>query len=207
MIDVGIIVANQVQSTFYETYLKSTKRFRISFSVDTLSSLTTAIIVYGEPEVLIIQSLQEIGTIEEFSVILKSRQTLKSLLILEKPEDLDLAYVTRLGIHGYLQKSGNIQELTDAMEKLVAEGGYISPRIATHLINNLQKRPEDRYNELLTNREREIMKFICEGLTYKEIAERMFITPFTVNQHLKKIYLKLKVRSKGELISKMLSVK
>jgi DNA-binding NarL/FixJ family response regulator len=207
MIDVGIIVANQVQSTFYETYLKSTKRFRISFSVDTLSSLTTAIIVYGEPEVLIIQSLREIGSIEEFSVILKSRQTLKSLLILEKPEDLDLAYVTRLGIHGYLQKSGNIQELTDAMEKLVAEGGYISPRIATHLINNLQKRPEDRYNELLTNREREIMKFICEGLTYKEIAERMFITPFTVNQHLKKIYLKLKVKSKGELISKMLSVK
>lgn len=207
MIDVGIIVANQVQSTFYETYLKSTKRFRISFSVDTLSSLTTAIIVYGEPEVLIIQSLQDIGSIEEFSVILKSRQTLKSLLILEKPEDLDLAYVTRLGIHGYLQKSGNIQELTDAMEKLVAEGGYISPRIATHLINNLQKRPEDRYNELLTNREREIMKFICEGLTYKEIAERMFITPFTVNQHLKKIYLKLKVKSKGELISKMLSVK
>ena len=207
MIDVGIIVANQVQSTFYETYLKSTKRFRISFSVDTLSSLTTAIIVYGEPEVLIIQSLQEIGSIEEFSLILKSRQTLKSLLILEKPEDLDLAYVTRLGIHGYLQKSGNIQELTDAMEKLVAEGGYISPRIATHLINNLQKRPEDRYNELLTNREREIMKFICEGLTYKEIAERMFITPFTVNQHLKKIYLKLKVKSKGELISKMLSVK
>lgn len=207
MIDVGIIVANQVQSTLYETYLKSTKRFRISFSVDTLSSLTTAIIVYGEPEVLIIQSLREIGSIEEFSLILKSKQTLKSLLILEKPEDLDLAYVTRLGIHGYLQKSGNIQELTDAMEKLVAEGGYISPRIATHLINNLQKRPEDRYNELLTNREREIMKFICEGLTYKEIAERMFITPFTVNQHLKKVYLKLKVKSKGELISKMLSVK
>jgi DNA-binding NarL/FixJ family response regulator len=207
MIDVGIIVANQVQSTLYETYLKSTKRFRISFSVDTLSSLTTAIIVYGEPEVLIIQSLREIGSIEEFSLILKSRQTLKSLLILEKPEDLDLAYVTRLGIHGYLQKSGNIQELTDAMEKIVAEGGYISPRIATHLINNLQKRPEDRYNELLTNREREIMKFICEGLTYKEIAERMFITPFTVNQHLKKVYLKLKVKSKGELISKMLSVK
>jgi DNA-binding NarL/FixJ family response regulator len=207
MIDVGIIVANQVQSTLYETYLKSTKRFRINFSVDTLSSLTTAIIVYGEPEVLIIQSLREIGSIEEFSLILKSRQTLKSLLILEKPEDLDLAYVTRLGIHGYLQKSGNIQELTDAMEKIVAEGGYISPRIATHLINNLQKRPEDRYNELLTNREREIMKFICEGLTYKEIAERMFITPFTVNQHLKKVYLKLKVKSKGELISKMLSVK
>jgi DNA-binding NarL/FixJ family response regulator len=207
MIDVGIIVANQVQSTFYETYLKSTKRFRISFSVDTLSSLTTAIIVYGEPEVLIIQSLQEIGSIEAFSSILKSRQTLKSLLILEKPEDLDLAYVTRLGIHGYLQKSANMQELTDAIEKLVAEGGYISPKVAMHLINNLQKRPEDRYNELLTNREREIMKFTCEGLTYKEIAERMFITPFTVNQHLKKIYQKLKVRSKGELISKMLSVK
>ena len=205
MIDVGIIVANQVQSTFYETYLKSTKRFRISFSVDTLSSLTTAIIVYGEPEVLIIQSIQDIGSIEDFSIILKTRQSLRTLLILEKPEELDLAYVTKLGIHGYVLKSGNLQEFTDAIEKLVSEGGYISPRVAMHLINNLQKRPEDRYNELLTNREREIMKFTCEGLTYKEIAERMFITPFTVNQHLKKIYQKLKVRSKGELISKMLS--
>jgi RNA polymerase sigma factor (sigma-70 family) len=207
MIDVGIIVASQGQSTFYETYLKSTKRFRISFSVDTLSSLTTAIIVYGEPEVLIIHSIQDIGSIDEFSVILKSRQNLKTLLILEKPEDLDLAYVMRLGIHGYVLKSGNLQEFTDAIEKLVSEGGYISPKIAMHLINNLQKRPEDRFNALLTNREREIMKYTCEGLTYKEIAERMFITPFTVNQHLKKIYQKLKVKSKGELISKMLSVK
>lgn len=207
MIDVGIIVANQVQSTLYETYLKSTKRFRISFSVDTLSSLTTAIIVYGEPEVLIIQSVHELGSMEDLSAILKSRTSLKSLLILEKPEDLDLSYVIRLGIHGYVLRSGNLHEFTDAIEKLVSDGGYISPRIAMHLINNLQKRPEDRYNELLTNREREIMRYTCEGLTYKEIAEQLFITPFTVNQHLKKIYQKLKVRSKGELISKMLSVK
>ena len=77
MIDIGIIVASQVQSTFYETYLKSTKRFRISFSVDTLSSLTTAIIVYGEPEVLIIHSIQDIGSIEEFSVILKIKTNFK----------------------------------------------------------------------------------------------------------------------------------
>ena len=205
MIDVGLIVASQVQSTFYETYLKSTKRFRISFSVDTISSLTTAIIVYGVPEVLIIQSIQDLGPIEDLSLLLRSRHSLKTLLVLERPEDLDLSYVTRLGIHGYVLKSGNLQEFTDAIEKLVADGGYISPRVAMYLITHLQKRPEDRYNQLLTNREREIMKFTCEGLTYKEIAERMFITPFTVNQHLKKIYQKLKVRSKGELISKMLS--
>lgn len=207
MIDVGIIVTNQVQSTFYEAYLKSTKRFRIIFSVETLPSLTTSIIVYGEPEVLIIHSIEELGAMEELVASLKSRSTFKTLLVLERPEELDLAYITRLGIHGFVLKSGNLQEFTDAIEKLVSDGGYISPRIAMQLILNLQKRPEDRFNALLTNREREIMKFICEGLTYKEIAEKMFITPFTVNQHLKKIYQKLKVKSKGELISKMLSVK
>jgi DNA-binding NarL/FixJ family response regulator len=207
MIDVGIIVTSQVQSTFYETYLKSTKRFRIIFSVDNLPSLTTAIIVYGEPEVLIIHSIEELGTMEELVASFKYRSTLKTLLLLEKPEELDLAYVTRLGIHGYVLKSGNLQEFTDAIEKLVSDGGYISPKIAMQFILNLQKRPEDRFNELLTNREREIMKYICEGMTYKEIAEQMFITPFTVNQHLKKVYQKLKVKSKGELISKMLSVK
>ncbi len=207
MIDVGIILANQVQSSLYETYLKSTKRFRVSFAVNSLTSLSTAIIVYGDPEVLVMENVEELGSLEDLGGILKARSGLKSLLVLNKAEDLDLSYVTRLGIPGYILKSGNLQELTDAIEKMVAEGAYISPRIAMQLIQSLQRKPEDRYNNLLTVREREIMKYTCEGMTYKEIAEKLFITPFTVNQHLKKIYLKLKVKSKGELISKMLTIK
>ena len=58
--------------------------------------------------------------------------------------------------------------------------------------------------EELTKREREILGYLSNGLRYKEIAERIFISPATVRTHIHKIYEKLHVRSKSEAILKVM---
>ena len=55
----------------------------------------------------------------------------------------------------------------------------------------------------LTNREREIVGWVARGLTNKRIGEQMFISTYTVNAHMRKIFVKCAVNSRRELISKL----
>jgi hypothetical protein len=56
---------------------------------------------------------------------------------------------------------------------------------------------------LLTPRELEIVQLLKDGLSYKELGEKMFLSVFTVNHHLKKIYKKMSVTSKSQLMAKV----
>lgn len=61
---------------------------------------------------------------------------------------------------------------------------------------------QDKYK--LTHRQMEVIKLICDGLSNKEIAEKLFLSEFTVKDHLKKIMKKLNVNSRNEIISMLM---
>jgi DNA-binding NarL/FixJ family response regulator len=109
-----------------------------------------------------------------------------------------------MGLHGYLVTSDTRQTFADSITEVVNNGAFISKRIIADLIITLQYTNQDKVQEKLSIRENEIVELLCEGLTYQQIAEKRFITTFAVNQHLKKIYKKLGIHSKGELIAMML---
>jgi two-component system, NarL family, response regulator LiaR len=57
-------------------------------------------------------------------------------------------------------------------------------------------------DQILSNREMEVLGLIAEGLNHKEVAEKLFISPETVRKHLNNIYSKLNVNNKIEAINK-----
>ena len=61
--------------------------------------------------------------------------------------------------------------------------------------------PKDQSNFNLTVKETQVLKFLSDGLSYKMVADKMGISYFTVNSHVKKIYEKLHVHSLGEAVS------
>jgi two-component system NarL family response regulator len=76
----------------------------------------------------------------------------------------------------------------------------MSPKIARKVIAEFQEnKVDDQY--LLSEREKEILRGIEQGLAYKQIADKLSISPHTVHSHIKKIYEKLQVQNRQEALS------
>lgn len=106
------------------------------------------------------------------------------------------------GASGYLLKSTPFGELRMYLETLRQGGAPMSPRIAFHVIQHFQPKKKPAPDSPLSQREAEVVAALVDGLSYKEVAARLFISIGTVYSHIKNIYKKLHVHSKAELIKK-----
>ena len=108
------------------------------------------------------------------------------------------------GAVGYILKSTPYVEIIAAIKIIAQGGGFMSPQIAkkvSEFFRNTNKRKEV-FSEQLTNRENEIVKFLVEGDTYQSIADSLFISIETVRHHIKRIYKKLQVNTRFEVMKK-----
>ncbi len=119
----------------------------------------------------------------------------------------DKAVITDMidaGVKGYVLKNTGKQELITAL-KLIANGGtYFSGDVAKE-INKVDDSIDKRY--VLTPREREIVRYVAQGLSHTEIGDKICISPRTVDTHRTNIMRKLEVHSIAELIKIALQLK
>lgn len=104
------------------------------------------------------------------------------------------------GAVGYLQKDTPLEEVLDSLRIIQKGGSAMSPGIARKVVDYFA--PKRTYNEPLTAKERQVIAAMVEGCSYKMIADRLGIGLETVRHHIKNIYRKLHVNSKGEVIVK-----
>jgi DNA-binding NarL/FixJ family response regulator len=108
------------------------------------------------------------------------------------------------GATGYLLKATPLTEVKRFIEELSIGGAPMSPQIARRVIEYFQKGKEQKKESPLTDKEREIVLDLVDGLSYKMIADRQNITIETVRTHIKHIYTKLHVHCKADVIRKSL---
>jgi DNA-binding NarL/FixJ family response regulator len=106
------------------------------------------------------------------------------------------------GAVGYLEKDTPLQDIVDAIEVIHKGGSVMSPAIARKVVEYFA--PRRTYKEPLTAKEQQVIAAMVDGLSYKMIAARLGVTLETIRQHIKNIYRKLQVNSKGEVIVKSL---
>ena len=104
-----------------------------------------------------------------------------------------------LGANGYLLKSCSHEELIDAVKKVASGQAYFSSDVTMALLKPLAN--QDQPNELLTDRETEILKLIAAGFSNKEIGDQLFISHRTVDTHRTNLMKKLDVNNIAGLIS------
>src|SRR6476620_9317148 len=101
------------------------------------------------------------------------------------------------GAEGYILKNTPPEEMLDAIREIYEGGAPMTPGIALKVMRmfkqNLSANKDDSFN--LSSREKEILKCLVEGMSYKMIADNCFITLETVGGHIKNIYKKLQVHS------------
>lgn len=118
-------------------------------------------------------------------------------------EDEDLFEAIKSGAQGYLLKNLNPENLLEYMKDVFEGKAALTPTVAAKVLNEfarLSKRNTERTSilELLSGREKEILKMVAEGDSNKEIARSLSITEGTVKNHIHNVLEKLQLRNRAQ---------
>ena len=140
--------------------------------------------------------------------VIKARYPLIDILMLTVYDDDDKIFQSICaGAAGYILKNADPAELIKAITE-IQTGAPMSASIARRVLGMVrQHAPANPEHFDLTPREVDILHSLVEGLSYKKIGDKLFISPLTVHSHIKRIYEKLQVHSKSAAVSKALKNK
>ena len=113
------------------------------------------------------------------------------------------------GASGYLLKNTSPSRLLDAIKEVFEGGAPMTPSIAQKVLEKFRNQSPQINNDStdLTNREKEILECLVDGMSYKMIAAHCNISIDTVRHHIRNIYVKLHVNSKSEAVAKAIKGK
>jgi len=119
--------------------------------------------------------------------LLKNFPDIKIIILSGHEDENFIAQLIECGAHGYLVKDCDPDEVHEAITSVSTKGSYINIRTLKAIQNNIGRKTKVRQinsaAEQLTKREVEILQLICDQFTTDEIAEKLFLSPKTVNGH------------------------
>lgn len=119
-------------------------------------------------------------------------------------DDEKIFAAIQAGAVGYLLKDENVETISEAVVQTVEAGASpMSPGIARKALSLLMRAKvdiNDKADLVLSEREMEILQGLVQGLDYKEVGAKLFISPHTVRNHIANIYQKLQVKNKAQAV-------
>lgn len=185
-------------------YLKTQSEFSEIITAQTVEQFLVVLESGVKPDI-ILQDIQLPG-ISGIEALIKYRALLPTTKVLMNSvlQDSETVFsAICAGALGYIDKGSSLERIKEALLSLHAGGSPMSPSIARHVINFFN--PSKKFEEELSPREREIVVGILDGLSYKLIADKLNIGIDTVRTHVTRIYRKLQINSKGELMKRYLN--
>jgi two-component system, NarL family, nitrate/nitrite response regulator NarL len=147
----------------------------------------------------------------EFAHIVKTKYPNSKILVLSMHENEEyINKVIEVGGDGYLLKDSDAEELNKAINVILSGEKYFGYNVTNILINNIissskQHKVEQAYN--LSEREKEVLKLIVDGLSNKLIASKLFVSSRTIDAHRYKIMQKLDAKNTAEMVRKAITEK
>jgi DNA-binding NarL/FixJ family response regulator len=112
-------------------------------------------------------------------------------------DDKAVIRMIKSGAGGYVLKESKPKELAEAIKAVHEKGVYLNELVSGKLIRSVVDKEE---LPDLTKKETEFLKLCCSELTYKEIADQMFVSPRTVDNYRESLFLKLNIKSRTGLV-------
>jgi two-component system response regulator NreC len=157
------------------------------------------------PDVVLMDvNMPGLSSFEATRQIRKNRPETKVLFLTMYDDDDYLAESVQAGASGYILKDSPAEQLVSAIGEVHRGGSCLSPRMLTHLVDDFRNRMHSdtrvtRFNTL-TRRETEILKFLAEGNSVKEIAGILTLSVKTIEAHKFNLMRKLDIHNKAQLV-------
>ncbi len=165
-------------------------------------------ITAAEPDVVLLDvHLPGGGGQDVVAAVKATHPEVKFLALSASDAPEDVIAVIRAGARGYVTKTISGSELIDAVRRVAAGDAVFSPRLAGFVLDafaagpvpDLDRPSFDPELDQLTTREREVLRLLARGYTYREIARELFISVKTVESHVSSVLRKLQLSTRHQL--------
>lgn len=207
-IAVAIVEDNKDLRLGTEYILKSSAAFEVVGSYENAEELFSQIDRIMPDVVLMDIELPGISGIEATSILKKEHHHLQIVILSVFEDDENVFQAICAGACGYISKPVMPGQIIDGVEQAFSGASPMSPHIARSVLEMFrQYLPPAKADYNLTPREIEVLNMLIQGYDNKMIAEKMFLSTYTIRAHMRNIYDKLHVHSKSQAVAKALNEK
>jgi len=134
--------------------------------------------------------------------LIKKHPSIKIIVLTSSDVTVQVKKMLQLGCQGYLLKDSDDNTIVQAIETVYNGGQFLSPAIQQQLVNDMFRNKSQKQNTLLTRREKEVLQLITQEFTNQEIADKLFISLHTVDNHRSRLLQKLDAKNTAGLVKK-----
>jgi DNA-binding NarL/FixJ family response regulator len=154
-----------------------------------------------KPDLIIMDINMPNGNGVEVTGIIKNRYPdVKILMLTMHNHDEYFMSAIREGADGYILKDAPSEQVVEAVRTVAKGESVIHPSMTRKLLSFHQQKKTDHEEQSLTEREKEVLLCLVEGMSNKEIASKLYISDKTVKIHVSKIFRKLNVKSRSQVV-------
>jgi two-component system invasion response regulator UvrY len=199
LVDDHVLLRNGLASL-----VRSFGRFDVLFEASDGKDLIRQLKTSRCPDVVMLDIVMpEMDGYETACYLRRHYPEIRVLALTMSATDSAIVRMLKHGAKGYILKDIDATCLEQALDSVVAKGYYYSENVTEKLIDTISHldEPEKKLRDLLLLNEREVefMKLVCTEWTYKEIADRMYLSPRTIDGYRDALFEKLNVKTRDGL--------
>ena len=134
--------------------------------------------------------------------IFQNKKNTKVLALTMEEDDNSVIQMLQYGVKGYLLKNISSEELHFALEQVVKYGYYYTPIITGNIHKQIEKRIFNRNVPEMSEREKELLDYLCTDMSYAEISKKIFLSESTVDTYRARLFEKFEVKNRIGLVLK-----
>lgn len=176
--------------------------YEVLAEADNGRDLKNKILQHLVPDIVLLDvNMPEMDGFQTTEWLHKNYPHIRVLVLSMLSDERTIIKMFRLGAKGYLLKNTDPDELKKALDAIVAKNVYLSEYVSGKLVSGLNKYADlEEQPVLLNEREKEFLQWVCSELAYKDIAEKMNLSPRTIDDYRQALFTKLKVHSRVGLV-------
>jgi len=202
---IWLIEDNDFYRRTIEDLVNQSGRFECSHSFGTCETALAALEEEIPPDVILLDiGLPGMSGITGISHIKSVSPGTHIIILTVHDEDDSVFQALSAGASGYLLKNSSKERIIESIDDVLHGGAPINAQIAKKVLTLFSIHTTSSAGYQLTGREREVLRLLVDGNTMSKIAEKLFISYHTVDNHVRNIYTKLQVHSRTAVVAKAL---